>query len=370
MKEMSKPANSHMGRAWRAVLLGLGLALLGAALALWIGMPLPWLLGPLIITAATRISGVPSRCPQLVNKLGRWVIGVSLGLYFSPEVGASVLQHWPLIVFGMLYALLLAGFGWRIYHRFAGLDLSTAWFAAAIGSASEIANMAQRAGARVDQVVSVHSVRVLWIVLIVPFAFQWVADGMPASVPDIRDVRWPGLMMLMGLSFAAVWLAQRLRLPNAWMLGPLLVVMALSLSDLRLSALPREVSWAGQLCIGWSLGDKYRPDFLRSAPRLLMVVSVLTLLLIALSALVGWALAAMVDMPAATLILAYTPGGIAEMTITAKVLGLGVPVVTAVQVMRMLCVVFTTPVIHRRWVAPLHQRQQAVPRDDAGYEKE
>lgn len=334
-----------------AVLLGLMLALLGAGLALGVGLPLPWLLGPLLVTASTRIAGVPSRCPPAVNRAGRWVIGMSLGLYFTPEVGASVLQHWPLILFGMVHALLLAAVGCLAYHRLGGLDLGTAWFAAAIGSASEIANMAQRAGARVDQVVSAHSLRVLLIVLLVPFGFQWVLGNLPAAT-DVRDVRWPGLAVLLVISLAAVWAGGRLRLPNPWILGPLLLVMGLSLSDVRLSALPSWLSWAGQLCIGWSLGDRYRPDFLRSAPRLLSVVGVMSLSFLGLTLLLSQGLSWLTGLPVSTLVLGLVPGGIAEMTITAKVLGLGVPVVTAMQVLRMLCVVFATPLLYRWLIQP------------------
>ncbi|THF64512.1 AbrB family transcriptional regulator [Pseudothauera nasutitermitis] len=339
-----------MKNAWRC-LLGLCVALFGAALALWLDVPLPWLLGPLILTAATRLSGVASRCPSPVNRLGRWVIGVSLGLYFTPQVAASVAQHWALIVLGMTYALLLACIGSWAYRRYAGLDVSTAWFAAAIGSASEMANMAARHGARVDQVASAHSMRVLLVVVVVPFAFRWFGDHGGDVLPDVRELRWPGLAWLVLGAWASGWLFQKLRLPNAWMLGPMAFAMLVTLFDLRLSALPQWVSWAGQLCIGWSLGDKYRPDFLRSAPRLLAVATVSSLLFMGASALLGWGVAHLVELPAPTLILALVPGGIAEMTITAKVLGLGVPIVTAMQVMRMLFVVLGTGPIYRRWVA-------------------
>ena len=44
----------------------------------------------------------------------------------------------------------------------------------------------------------------------------------------------------------------------------------------------------------------------------------------------------------ATLLLGLAPGGIAEMAITAKVLQLGVPLVTAFQVTRMALVVMVT----------------------------
>ncbi|RZS35246.1 AbrB family transcriptional regulator [Corticibacter populi] len=335
-----------------ALLLGLAIALLGAMLALWINMPLPWMLGPLLLTAATRIGGVPSRCAPLFNQFGRWMIGVSLGLYFTPQVAASLAQHWPLILLSMAYAMLLACIGYWVYQRYAGLDATTAWFAAAIGSASEMANMAQRHGARIDQVASVHSMRVLLVVVIMPFAFRWFSEHGATPLPDVREVHWPGLLWLVLGAWVSGWLFQRLRLPNGWMLGPMTFAMIVTLFDIRLSALPQWLSWAGQLCIGWSLGDKYRPDFLRSAPRLLGMVALSSLAFMGSSVVLGWALAQWIDVPAATLILALVPGGIAEMTITAKVLGLGVPLVTAMQVARMLCVVLTTGWIYQRWLAP------------------
>lgn len=332
----------------RRAALGGAIALLGALLAVWLHIPLPWLLGSLILTAATRIAGVRSRCPAAFNKAGRWVIGVSLGLYFTPQVASSLAQHWPLIALGMAYAMLLAVLGCWIYRRWAGLDLRTAWFAAAIGSASEMANLAQRNGARVDQVATVHSVRVMLVVVTVPFAFHWFSQaGAPSLQAEVRQVQWPGLLTLALGALGAALAFERLRLPNGWMLGPLVFVMTVTLLGWHFSALPAWVSWLGQLFIGWSLGDKYRPDFFRSAPRLLSVVAVLTLGMMALSALLGWVLAALTQLPVATLILGLTPGGIAEMTITAKVLGLGVPLVTAMQVMRMLCVVLLTGPLYR-----------------------
>ena len=49
-------------------------------------------------------------------------------------------------------------------------------------------------------------------------------------------------------------------------------------------------------------------------------------------------MAVLVGQPPATLILGTSPGGIAEMAITAKVLQLGVPLVTAFQVCRLVAV--------------------------------
>jgi uncharacterized membrane protein AbrB (regulator of aidB expression) len=50
----------------------------------------------------------------------------------------------------------------------------------------------------------------------------------------------------------------------------------------------------------------------------------------------------------ATLVLATAPGGIAEMAITAKVLQLGAPVVTAFQVCRLITVLVLVEPLYRR----------------------
>lgn len=335
------------------LILGLMIALLGAALANALKLPLPWMLGPLLLTAATRISGLQSRSDPFFNKAGRWIIGLSLGLYFTPIVAHSVLQFWPLMLLSTAYAMLLAVIGCYLYKRFAHMDLQTAWFAAAIGSASEMAHLSEKYGARTDQVATVHSLRVMLVVVIIPFAFYWFHDPAlrQSYAPDPRLIDWQGLVILAVGAWLTAIIFERLHLPNGWMLGALCFAMIITLAEIQLSALPQWVSWMGQLFIGWTMGDKYRPGFFRTAPRLLGVTSLMTLFFIVLSCLVGWGLAVAFHLPIETLILGFAPGGIAEMTITAKVLGLGVPLVTALQVSRMLCVVFSTGPIYQYWMS-------------------
>jgi len=68
---------------------------------------------------------------------------------------------------------------------------------------------------------------------------------------------------------------------------------------------------------------------------------------IAVAGLFGAVLAWMSGLPAASLALAIAPGGIAEMCITAKVLQLGVPLVTAAHVVRVIVLLTATAPIYR-----------------------
>lgn len=334
---------------WIRIAIGFSVALLGAWVATWLAMPLPWMLGALILTAATKMAGSPGMCLPVARNAGQWVIGASLGLYFTPSMVRLIGGNAPFIALGMLFALVLCCLGTLALTRFAGTDLRTAWFASAVGGASEMTSLAERYGARPDLVASAHGLRVLMIVLIIPFVFealQFQGTQSGAAVrADFLDV--PGLALLILLSSAGGGLFQVLRLPNPWVLGPLLVVGVLTYNDVLLSGLPVEVSNLGQLCIGWALGDKFGPDFFRRAPRYLGVVAVSNLLNLSLAFGFAYVLFRISDIPYPTLILGVSPGGIAEMAITAKVLQLGAPLVTAFQVARMIFVLVLTGPLYK-----------------------
>lgn len=239
---------------WR-VAAGLVLALAGALVAVWAHMPLPWMLGALLVTAATRIAGLRTACPRPARNAGQWVIGTSLGLYFTPQVVEHIGNNAGPIIAGMLFALGLSFIGTAILRRYTDADFKTAWFSSAIGGASEMANLAERYGARIDRVATAHSVRVLLVVVTVPFIFQgWGVAGLDPTVPGPRVVHWPGLAALVALTCMGGLLFMRLRLPNPWVLGSMSVAMTLTLSGIELSALPDYVPKIGQLFIGWSLG--------------------------------------------------------------------------------------------------------------------
>lgn len=322
---------------------GFAIALVGALAAVEMDVPLPWMLGALIFTAITRITGVPTACPRPMQYGGQWVIGTSLGLYFTSQVAAHIGAHWGVILFAVVMAISLGVAGAFWMFRFGGVDFRTAWFCSAIGGASEMANMAEQRGARLDRVATAHSLRVLIVVCTVPFLFEaWGVAGSDPTQPGPRLFDPLGFALLVVLTLMVVAFFKRLKFPSPWVLGSLSMALLLTINGIELSALPQVVVVGGQLLIGWSLGDKYRPDFFRAAPRFLSMVAVFTGLALILSALSAWTVSYLVDIPLPVLILGMTPGGIAEMSLTAKALQLGTPIVTAFQVTRMVSVVVVT----------------------------
>ena len=337
------------------------LALVAALSCEALHTPIPWMIGPLLVTGVLSVCGAPVQSWTPLRNAGQCVIGTALGLYFTPSVGQLVLGLWWAIVLAIAWSLLLglAVAAW-LHHRHRALVpdatpgqwRATAYFAGAIGGASEMTQIAERQGARTDLVAAAHSVRLLLVTLAIPFGMVlWGVSGLELAPPAAREVVPAGLGVLAVLAGAGALLMQRLGRANPWFIGALVVAMVLTLAGLTLSAIPAALSNAAQLVIGVSLGVRFTPAFVRAAPRWLASVAMASVALMLLSAAFAAGLHRLTALHPATLVLGTSPGGIAEMAITAKVLQLGVPVVTAFQVCRLVAVLLLAEPVYQRWVS-------------------
>ena len=305
--------------------------------------PLPWMIGPLLAMALGRFLGADLAAPGGGRSAGQLIIACALGLYFTPTVAAEVGTHWYLLIAAAVLAVLLAyASGWFLM-RSCGLDATTALFASVPGGAAEMTILGERFGARPERVVLAQALRVCIVVVIVPFAFTALGlHGVDLYRPVQISTDGGGLVVLLGAAALAGGVLARLRVPNAWMLGPLAVSASFTLAELSLSAIPTWLSNAAQLLLGCSLGSGFDRASLRSSPRFIAMVCASVALAMIASGLCAWGLAWLGSVPAATMVLATAPGGMAEMCVTAKVLQLGVPLVTAAHVTRVIILVTTT----------------------------
>lgn len=329
-------------------LLALPVAVAAGAVLDWQSAPLPWLIGPMLVYAVANVLNARLRTPVRIRTSGQSLIGMALGLYFTAPVLLSIgsLSGWIALALVLSFGLTIVGS--LLFSRLGGLDYTTAYFCCTIGGAAEMANLAERRGARTEYVATAHALRVMLVVLILPFAFHALdlhgQDGYrPASLP----FRPAGLVAQLALCLAAGAVLARLRVLNAWLFGPLLVSGALTATGHSLSSVTAWLVDCGQLMIGCSLGARFTPDILRDSPRFLFATAVVVPVLLLGCAGIGLTIGALSDIPMATAVLATAPGGLAEMGVTAKVLGLGVPVVISFHTVRLACTVLAADFVHR-----------------------
>lgn len=340
-----KPARD----SWQNPALALLMCVAAGSLFAWLHMPLPWILGPLVAMAACNFAGAELRAVRGARETGQIAIGIALGLYFTPEVGGYVLSHWGLLLGAGLFAIVLGVVSGAILARLANVDRSTAFFASVPGGAAEMTLLGERYGARPDRIALAQSLRILIVVFVVPFALTYSgAHGHdPYLAAPGASLDWSRLALLIAGSAVAGSVITFFGLPNGFMFGPLALTIALTSCEVPLSTIPTELTNLAQLLIGWVLGSRFERRSLASAPRYVAATLVSIFVGIACAAVFGAFLGWLSGLSIPTMVLATAPGGIAEMCITAKVLQLGVPFVTAAHVSRVFLLILSTGPLYR-----------------------
>lgn len=282
------------------------------------------------------------------EEVGQLFIAVTLGLYFTPVVAGEVLGNSAVLLVAALGAILIGYVASRVLAAFTNIDHATAFFSSVPGGATEMANLGDRFGAAVDKVAVAHSLRILLVVCTIPVLLTIAnVHGGDVYRPVLVPFKWTGLLMLFGIAAAGGLLFSAIHFPNPWMMGPLIATIVTTAAGFEFSSMSSLLANCGQVLLGCALGARFSRQFLSDAPRFVAVVLLCIILMMLLSAALAWGLATAAHIYVPSMILAAAPGGIAEMSITARTLQLGVALVTAAHVTRVLIIVsLTLPVYH------------------------
>jgi membrane AbrB-like protein len=113
-----------------------------------------------------------------------------------------------------------------------------------------------------------------------------------------------------------------------------------------LSAVPHPLTDFAQLMFGLVLGARYERAFFARYKLFIPFALVNSFFILLASAAAGAALAWAFGLPLATMIIATSPGGLAEMTFTAQALQISVPLVVAFHLFRVVVVNVGTQYIY------------------------
>ena len=119
------------GTHWPSLVLTVVLGALGGGLAKLAGLPLPWLLGALVVTAAAAIAGWKPlghtlTLPGPVRLVFVPVIGVAIGAAVTPDIGTDLIRWAPSLAALLLFIPLAHILAYRIARAMGITDRATA----------------------------------------------------------------------------------------------------------------------------------------------------------------------------------------------------------------------------------------------------
>lgn len=336
------------GSFWRLAL-GLAIGAAGGALFARIGAPLPWMIGPIVFSGIATFAGLPVSGWRTGRVAGMLVLGTAVGLYFTPQAAQTVLSYLPVIVAAGATTLVIGVAASFLLARTAGVDRVTAFFCSVPGGIAEMSIIGERFGGKPLPIAVMQLLRVVTVTILIPSVLTLGGAGGHAIVagPATLPVSAPGLIATLAFSFAVSALLHRLRFRNAWLLGPMAAGCVLGISEAGLSAVPTWLSAAGQVLIGTQIGSQFERSLMSRMRRFIPAAMLNLAVLMAGCAAVGLLVSRLTGIAPANMILATSPGGVTEMCITAKVLGLDVPIIVAFHLVRIFLVILSSPFAFR-----------------------
>jgi len=321
----------------------------GVALFYGAGLPLPWLLGPIFACLFSALIGIQMRGIKPVNEAMRTILGVAVGATFTPVLLLSMMGMWPTLLMIPLMIIVIGLIGVPYFQRVWGYDFATSYYSAMPGGLQDMLVFGEEAGGNPRALSLIHATRVLVIVVALPFILQglWQADlsnppGAPAaSIPPLQ------LALMVGCALVGWQGAKAIGMFGASILGPLIVAAACALAGLLHHRPPAEAIWAAQFFIGMTVGVKYTGITMTEVRRDLAagfgfcgILIVLTLIFVEGIYSTGLA-------PGMEALLAFAPGGQAELTVMALIVGADVAFVIAHHVLRIFVVILGAPLFAR-----------------------
>ncbi len=330
---------------WLKFLAAMAIGIAGGWIFASLRLPLPWMLGPMTFCTIAALLRAPIAAPTVVRPPMTAVIGVMLGAGFSPQIFSQMLGWLPTIL-GLAGFVAASALACVVYFRkVGGFDLTTAYFSGMPGGLVEMVIVGESRGGDARTIALVHSARILLVVMTLPFLVQAV-EGVSlgvrvASSPSVMDAPFSSELWIVACGILGAIVGHMLRFPAKYLLGPMAVSAAVHLLGITDFVPPTEVVNAAQIVLGVTIGCR----FLGTAPKLILRILLLsvgsTVILLTLTLAFAFAVSRVSDYGVVPLILAYSPGGLAEMSLVAIAVHTEVAFVAAHHIIRILFVMMS-----------------------------
>ncbi len=345
---------NFIASVWPRRLMTIAIAGGGVALFKALGLPLPWLLGPLLACLVAAFAQAPLRGLGAAQVPLRTILGVAVGASITPALWHRLDE----MVFTLgLVVVLTAGVGligvpW--FHRICGFDRVTAYYGTMPGGLQDMLIFGEEAGGDVRAMSLMHAVRISVIVVAAPIVLTTAFGLDLAGAAGAPARETPVVEMLAMLACALIgWKGgERIGLFGASIVGPLIVTAAASLTGIIHQRPPAEAILVAQFSIGIGVGARYAGITFAEVRKVVLAAFVYTVLIMAYSGLIAFLVIETELAPPAAALLAFLPGGQAEITVLAIVAGVDAAFVVAHHVFRMVLVILGAPMAMRfldRW---------------------
>lgn len=329
---------------------------LSAVLGGWVfqvcQLPLAWLLGPMFSTILyVRLAKNSPKLPFSFRDIGLLVIGYLIGRQFTNQTLIEMVTHLPsmllMTVIMIGFSLLLAFITSKLTHS----NLKSTVAGSIPGGLSQmVAISSEIKGIDLTVVTIIQISRILSVMILVPLlVYSPILYGNQAAATVTTNgsasYHWM-IFLILFFCYLIASIVKRWKFPAPFMIGPMLLVAAITIAGMDVPAIPTTLACVAQTLIGIDLGLQIKFGNIENKAKFLGVVTITSSLLVLFSLVLGYILVS-VDQGISllTAFIGLAPGGMAEMAVLGQSVHANLPIITTYQLFRLLFILFLVPII-------------------------
>jgi membrane AbrB-like protein len=346
----------------QTVLVSTAFLILGASggfLGNLVKLPLPWMLGALLINASMCIFR-----PKLVPEnyafplQFRMIFIAIIGVMIGSQVSSDLISQFPLIGMSILGLTAFVPLAFManiaIFQRLGGYNCTTAVFCGAPGGLMETIAMGEARGCDIRLLSMQQFLRIIVVITLVPVIMSlWIGEplgsaaGLKIGISN-REMTAQGITISLLAALVGLFLGRRLKLPAGQLMGPLVMAALVNLSGLATITLPNSLIIIAQIVIGTSLGTRFsglnKSMLLRAIGLSFASVSAMMLIGIIICLILSYSK----QFPLDLLLISFAPGGLTEMSLIALTLSANPALISLHHLYRIILTVLLLGIIDRR----------------------
>jgi len=326
-------------------------SLVGGFIFSFLNIPLAWLLGPLAATMLWKSTTKRKLAwPTKFRDIGMMVLGYLLGSSFNWGTLKQITYQLPSM---LIMTILTIGFSFLMGYlvvKGSKIDFVSGIIGSVPGGLSQMVILGEELkGVDATIVTFMQTFRLMVVIFTVPFVLGqgWLGETDPQFVAvNLSESAFPSWYVYPVYLFVVLIgarLGKKIRLPTAPLLGPLLLTASFVLIGIKAPELPSFIIMSAQILVGAYIGLMMDFSSLTNWKKFTPYTIISCLALVAFSFLLGWLITLFYPMSLYTAVLATTPGGIAEMGVTAHEVNADLSMVAAYQIFRVLFILFLIP---------------------------
>jgi membrane AbrB-like protein len=333
---------------WKPLLASLTIGLIGALVFAELRIPLPYVVGPMFANMVTALMfpKIELWVPAWLKLASLMVIGALFGMTVTPDLIYHIPQWWPTMLLIVVFVVLAVA-SVTLFMRAMGYDMVTSYFSSTPGGMIAAIAMSSAYHADVRTVSLTQSIRMIVTVFTIPIAFRLFADYHPTDAVAVAlkatNVELRDVALGIAASIGGYYAGKLIRVPSPHMFGPMIGVAAVNLTGILHLQFPDPLVAVAQIVIGAEVGASFTGIRVRQVARGLMTGVVAGFIILGVGVACAMIAHWITGISSTQLILAFAPGGFAEMALVAFGLGSDLTFVIFHQLVRYILVMIASP---------------------------